>query len=269
MPFADLALSRRLERTEGYACLQFAAARKRLQPSSAADWMECGGGVAVFDGAESPITQAFALGIFEPLTPAVLDVVEQFFFDRGAPSQLEVSPHAGVPATRLLCDRGYRPIEIASVLFQPVRADNAELPADVRVRVTGVNEIDLWTDVSARGWCHELPELREFLLDMGVVAANRENSVCLLAELNGVSGATAALCFHEGVALFAGASTVPEFRRRGLQGAVLQARMRLAAEKGCDLAMMVAEAGSESQRNAERKGFAIAYTRTKWALPRP
>ena len=42
--------------------------------------------------------------------------------------------------------------------------------------------------------------------------------------------------------------------------------MRYAFEHGCDLAMMVALAGSESQRNAERKGFRIAYTRTKWRL---
>lgn len=37
-------------------------------------------------------------------------------------------------------------------------------------------------------------------------------------------------------------------------------------EHGCDLAMMVAEAGSDSQRNAERKGFQIAYTRIQWRL---
>jgi hypothetical protein len=42
--------------------------------------------------------------------------------------------------------------------------------------------------------------------------------------------------------------------------------MRYAFDHGCDLAMMVAEAGSDSQRNAERKGFRIAYTRMKWRL---
>jgi hypothetical protein len=45
--------------------------------------------------------------------------------------------------------------------------------------------------------------------------------------------------------------------------------MRYAHEHGCPLAMMVTEAGSQSQRNAERKGFRIAYTRTKWRLYRP
>jgi GNAT superfamily N-acetyltransferase len=71
---------------------------------------------------------------------------------------------------------------------------------------------------------------------------------------------------HDEVALFAGASTVPELRRRGLQAALLQERMRYAFDRGCDLAMIVAAPGSESQRNAERNGFRIAYTRTKWKL---
>jgi hypothetical protein len=42
--------------------------------------------------------------------------------------------------------------------------------------------------------------------------------------------------------------------------------MRYAFDHGCDLAMMVVVPGSDSQRNAERKGFRIAYTRTKWQL---
>jgi hypothetical protein len=35
-------------------------------------------------------------------------------------------------------------------------------------------------------------------------------------------------------------------------------------ESGCDLAMMGAQPGSASQRNGERQGFRIAYTRIKW-----
>src|SRR5689334_732215 len=71
----------------------------------------------------------------------------------------------------------------------------------------------------------------------------------------------APLCIHQGVALFAGAATIPEMRRRGAQGALLRERMRYAFDRGCHLAMMVAAAGSDSQRNAERNGFQIAYTR--------
>ena len=96
--------------------------------------------------------------------------------------------------------------------------------------------------------------------------AARDQTVCFLAEIDGKPGAAGALCLHEGVALFAGAATVPELRHRGLQSALLRERMRYAFDHGCDLAMMGALPGSNSQRNAERNGFQIAYTRTKWQL---
>ena len=102
----------------------------------------------------------------------------------------------------------------------------------------------------------------------GGIAAAKEGCTCFLAELDGQPGAAGALNIHDGVALFSGAATVPEMRRRGLQAALLQERMRYAADRGCDLAMMVAEAGSESQRNAERQGFRIAYTRMEWRCHR-
>src|ERR1700740_90045 len=82
--FADLALSRRLERAEGHACAEFAEARRRLFPGSGAEWIECAGAYAVFDGIDSPVTQTFGLGIFEELSAASLDTIERFFADRGA-----------------------------------------------------------------------------------------------------------------------------------------------------------------------------------------
>jgi hypothetical protein len=88
--------------------------------------------------------------------------------------------------------------------------------------------------------------------------------VCFLAEFEGWSGAVGALCIHGGVALFAGAATVPELRRRGLQAALFRERMRYACEIGCDIASVVVQPGSDSQRNSERNGFLVAYTRTKW-----
>jgi GNAT superfamily N-acetyltransferase len=105
--------------------------------------------------------------------------------------------------------------------------------------------------LGARGWTHEHPELLPFMQQFGALAAAKDGCTCFLAELDGQPGAAGALNIHDGVALFAGASTVPEMRRRGLQSALLQERMRHAAAHGRDLA----EAGSESQRNAERQAF--------------
>jgi GNAT superfamily N-acetyltransferase len=199
-----------------------------------------------------------------------LDRIEQFFLERGAAVVHEVSPLAGIPAMDLLCSRGYRPIELSSVLHRPV-----ELPATtredgrIRVRVALKDEATLWADLNARGWAQGNPELLEFLEQFGALAFAREQSAHFIAELDGKPGATGMLCLHDGVALFAGASTIPEMRRCGLQAALLEARMRYAYEHDYQLAMMVTEAGSQSQRNAERKGFRIAYTRTKWRLYQP
>ncbi len=228
--------------------------------------MECSGAYAVFDGIGSPVTQTFGLGLFEELTAATMDEIERFFLERGAEVHHEVSPLVGSAALSLLCARRYRPIEISNVLYRPTEKPAATEHGNIRVRVTGPEEAQLWSTISARGWTHEHPELLDFLLQTTAISSARENSPCFLAELDGQPGAAGSLWIHDGVALFAGAATVPEMRRQGLQAALLQERMRYAFEHGCDLAMMVAEAGSESQRNAERKGFQIAYTRMKWRL---
>jgi GNAT superfamily N-acetyltransferase len=207
------------------------------------------------------------LGLFEPLTTASLDQIERFFHDRGAAGAHEVSPLAGIATLDLLCARGYRPIELSSVMHRPVDRPAPKENSAVTVRVAAPEESALWTEVSARGWAHDNPELRTFLQQFGAIAFARKQSVHFIAEWEGQPAAAGALSLHDGVALFGGAATVPEMRRRGLQAALLEARMTYAFEQGYPLALMVTEAGSQSQRNAERQGFRIAYTRTKWRLP--
>lgn len=223
----------------------------------------------MFDGAGSPITQTFGLGLFAPATGPHLDAVEAFFTEHGSPALHEVSPFAGAAALALLADRGYRPIETSSVLHRPL--DLAELLSTRRARAAVARHVRtgeeaLWAETAARGW-GETPELAAFMRDFGLVSAHARAMQCWLAEIDGQPVGAAAFTLHGGVALLAGASTDPAWRGRGVQAALLAARLRSAAEQGAELAMMVAEPGSASQRNAERAGFRIAYTRIKWAKP--
>ena len=268
MIFADKPLSQRLERAEAFACAEFAIARRHLSPQSHSQSIECAGTTAVFDGVDSPATQTFGLGLHQPLTEEALGQIERFFLEHGAPVMHEVSPYAGPEVLEMLCRHGYLPFEISNVLYQPVRAES--LPNhSVAVRIAAPDEMPLWNETSARAWSAGHPELADFIRETGAVAGAREHTVCFLAEVDGQVGATGVLSLHDGVALFGGAATVPELRCRGLQGALLAERMRYAAEHQCDLALMVTEAGSNSQRNAQRKGFQVAYTRFKWRLSNP
>jgi GNAT superfamily N-acetyltransferase len=264
MIFADLELSKRLERTEGLGCVDHAKAHRKVDPNSGAEWREIAGTFVVYDGEESPITQTFGLGLYEELTAASLDEIEEFYQHRHTAVHQEVSPFAGLTVLEMLCERGYRPEELSSVMYQPIQESTGKDDPAIRVRSIAAGESPIWADVSARGWMEEMPELEQFLRDLGAVMTAREHSVCFLAELEGVPGAAGALTISDGVALFAGASTIPTMRRRGMQSALLRERMRYAREHGCDLAMMVAHPGTNSQRNAERSGFQVAYTRTKW-----
>src|SRR6187455_610140 len=93
-PFADLALSRRLERAEAQSNIDFVEARARAFPESRAQHIEVAGAHAMFDGVDSPLTQTFGLGIEEPVSNAVLDRIETFYSDLGAATYHEVSPLA-------------------------------------------------------------------------------------------------------------------------------------------------------------------------------
>lgn len=266
--FADLELSRRLERAEAHSNAKFVEARARAYPHSGAAWIEVAGAYAMYDGVSSPVTQTFGLGLFEAVTSAELEKIEVFFKDRGAPVFHEVSPLAGLSLVALLNERGYRPMELSSVMFRPMCGGNPlSLPRNEKIRVRAIEEHEgeLWAKTTVKGWSH-LPELSDYLLELGPISAQREDAVSFLAELDGQPIAAGALSLCGGVALLAGACTIPEARRQGAQLALLDYRLRFAAERGCDIAMMCAEPGSASQRNAERHGFRIAYTRIKWQL---
>jgi hypothetical protein len=265
-PLVDLALARRLERAEGKSSVGFVEASAQAVPERRAEWAEIGGTFALFDGPNSPITQTFGLGMFQTPTAGDFEALEVFFRDRGAPTQHEVSPLADPATLTLLNERGYEPFEFTSILFRPIGGEvrlGRPLNPRVRARPIRPDERDQWTDVSTRGWC-ETPGLEELFRDLSKITAAWAGSVAFIAELDGTPIAAGNMSLSEGVALLAGACTVPQYRNQGAQLALLDARSRHAVEQGCDLALMGALPGSASQRNAERNGFRIAYTRIKW-----
>lgn len=265
MILADLSLARRLERTEAHGNAAFVEARAALFPDHGAVWRDIGGTWAMYDGIGSPLTQTFGLGIHTTPTAQQLQEIETFFAERGADVCHEVSPMADPALLPLLAARGYAVIEWSTVLVQAISAsDSKPATTDLEVRVATTDEADHWANVAADGWS-EHEGVVDFVRSIGRVNARAEGTVCFFAEEYGVPIATGGLHMHNGVALLAGASTIPSARNRGAQRALLEARLAFAHKAGCDLAMMAAAPGSSSQRNAQRSGFDVAYSRVKWA----
>jgi GNAT superfamily N-acetyltransferase len=268
--FSDRFLSQKLERAEARSNAAFVESRARLFPASGVEWTEIGGAYAMFDGAESPLTQTFGLGIFEDATDEILDEIEAFFAKHDAPVFHEVSPLADASIIALLNERGYQPIELTSVMFQPIGKEinlsGLSLNSEIKTRIIEAGEEKLWARTSASGWATEMEGLDEFMFEFGQIGAQCEGAFPFIAEIGGEPISTGTLFIYDEVAILAGASTVPEGRKKGAQSALLDARLKFAADNGCTLAIMGAMPGSQSQRNAEKNNFRIAYTRTKWQL---
>jgi Acetyltransferase (GNAT) domain len=264
--FMDLELSRRLERTEGSIGASFTVVQQARAPEIGATWHDFDGTYAIFDGDGSPLTQTFGLGLFAPVTASSLAAIEAFFTSRGAPVMHEVSPLAGVETLQLLVDRGYGPIELSTVLAQAIDALPAP-PAAAGLHAREIEPADraAWVETSIAGWSAD-PAFAPIIRAMAEVASENPAMRHYVVERDGAPVATGSLGIHDGVALLAGASTIPAARGLGAQAVLLAARLADARRQGCDLAMMAAAAGSTSQRNAERRGFRVAYTRTKWQL---
>ena len=82
-----------------------------------------------------------------------------------------------------------------------------------------------------------------------------------IARRAGVVAGGASLRIHQGVAQLAGAATLPDHRRQGVQTALLRHRLLDAARRGCDVAVVTTQPGSKSTENVQRFGFAVLYVR--------
>lgn len=256
MQFVDLTLAKRLEMItarSGQECADVSA--------------EIAGGIATFSGIDSPITQAFGVGLFGPVSEAELDRLEDFFFSRNAPVALELCPYIHPSLIWLLKSRSYHLEEFSNVLVRELEpGENIKSPdSALQVREALPDESTLYSGVVAQGFSEQLP-MTDALRHVVESFFQRASGRCFLALADGEVAAAGCVAAHQQLAEFYGAATLDGFRRRGAQNMLIAARLRWAVDQGCDLATTTTQPGSSSQRNFERAGFRVVYTRTKVVL---
>jgi hypothetical protein len=265
--FADLELARRLEMTDALAAVEFARSWARLNSFTGNSSIAVAGGYGGFGGVDSPLTQAFGLGLTGTVTEDDMSAIEEFYSGNGAAVNIETCPLADMTLLTLLNARGYRPIEYSNVSVREVTdGDVAAWPdstSSVRVRSPREDEVESYSLVVMKSFLPDA-ELSTSLLNVFTSCFHAEGAYFFLAEIDGVPVGGGMMSMHQGVASFGGAGTLTEFRNRGVQKALLLARLAKAAEEDCDLAMVATLPGSGSQRNVERQGFRVVYTRTKF-----
>jgi hypothetical protein len=263
MQFVDKAFARRLESCEEMPQVYYAREFQKTRPEVGAAEEEICGGHMVFAGIGSPIGRATGAGLDDPLTTADLDRIETFYQDRKAPSQVDLCPMHGSEILEMCKGRGYAIAELNNVLYR--KLDPAEHfpapPNHCTIRRSHIEEAEVTGAIVEKAF---FPEGAPTPFQ-GLIAPlyKMEGALAFVAEIDGkpVACGTGLVIPQHRVFALCGAGTLEGFRGRGLQTALFRVRMQAAVKSGCEYAVVVTQGGSTSQRNAERLGFRVAYSK--------
>lgn len=268
VPLVDAALGARLELAEVALNSAWAEAQSRLYPAAGTATLAVGGGLAVYAGPGSPLNRAVAVGLTRAATAAEIESLAAFYHHRGARVVVEVCPLACPSLWLHLGELGCRLERFLNVYYRSLPAEPpAELPPGVTATVAGAEHARLWTEVVSAGFAGGPTTAA----DGGIAGCTYHSAgvTCFLAWVGQEPVGGGALGVAGDLACLFSASTRSGWRGRGVQVALLWARLAYAAGHGCTLARVQALPGSVSGRNAERVGFRLAYTKAVLAGTAP
>jgi len=131
---------------------------------------------------------------------------------------------------------------VAEVSVVPVRSDS---------------EAATWRDVLAAGFGETEPSARAVSDEMARADRAVTSGQQFLAVIDGRAAGCGSVIMADGVAWLGAGATLPEFRRRGVQTAMVRHRVEYAEEASCDLAAATAVPDGASARNLSRLGFVL------------
>ncbi len=201
-------------------------------------------------------------------SPAEIDAVLGWYGERGIECRFDVAPMlCSEQVRRDLAGRGFHQSGFHTALYgdpdtgcpppgdgvEVAKVDAGDMRMFAELFMLYYDDMDLAPDLRSRARAavearHPLPGWRLYV-----------------AAVDGTPAAFGALYVSGGVGSLAGAATAPRYRGRGCQSALIRRRIADAAAEGCDLVAAQATPGSSSQRNMERAGLRVAYTKAIWS----
>jgi hypothetical protein len=253
MVFGSRELAARLERVERDMLAEGVGTASGRAPGDRRFLRELAGGVAVWRSPESPMNKVAGLGFGGTVADEDWSAIEAAFRDRGAPVRVELSNLADPTIAVALTRRGY-------------------------VLAGFENVLGLALAVNAAGPHSLVPDRRDSRSDITIAAVSDDghaDAAWLDTVVDGfavpdVEGAISGELFPREALerairdMTAGAG----FTRylASVDGSVAGGASLRNAEGVAQLTGVTTEPGSRSQRNAQRQGFALLYTRAVLVL---
>lgn len=257
-----VSLAKRLEPLSANAVARLVDAGAAIFPELEAVWFRSCGAVVAYMGPGSPMNHVVGLGISGGTDEGSVSAMESFYSSRDERGLAAVAEVADPDVLRLLRSRGWRLDGYENVLVRSYVPGESFVNSGRIEVVEAVSEADRddWALAAATGFSAPDDPLKEQLEVSAAAAASRESRL-FMAIVDGLIAGVGELCVAGGVAWLSADTTLPGYRRRGIQQELQRVRLAAGAEADCDIAVSEAAPDSGSQRNMERLGFEVAYRR--------
>ena len=196
----------------------------------------------------------------------ILDDLFRFFRDDGLPCSLSVLHGEMTEAlfSRLVSAGLWSAGSGTVPAIVPDGRAEESAPPNVTIRRSGPEEKELYLDLFQQAFVgrgEADPEYRAIQWAEDALPGGAR----YIAEFEGRPVGMASLPIVEGVGYFGTAGVLPEYRRRGVQMALIRRRLADAPALGCDLALGGGSLGTTTYRNFERAGLRPLPTGMSWA----
>ncbi|MDX2114498.1 MAG: GNAT family N-acetyltransferase [Planctomycetota bacterium] len=244
----------------------------------ARDSIDVAGGVACCNEPGWWLNAAFACGLSSPASAQDLDTIIDFFRTRSVEPRVETAPFVERPFLDALANRGFVIRHFENVFYRPL--EPGETPAPARTPPPGLTleivdptderAVDQFARVATSGFLPEgVSEWPEHMLESVRTLARLPRNIPCRAMLEGRCVAAGSIEIDGPIASLQGVSVLPEARRQGVQSALVAFRLAEAARRGARIATISSRPGVATERNAQRAGFRVAYTKVTLVRPEP
>lgn len=235
------------------------------------------GGFMCYAGKGSWANQAAGLGLSGPVSDADLDRLVEFYVSRGVEPRIEVAACVDESLLHGLGARGFIVLEFENVLVKMLnQSDESQVeslpPRSPGVTIESVDQADPdavyeFALVSTCGFRPVDEPIPQPLLQSARNMMRQPRCHGFVARVDGKAVGGAAMDVSKHVASMCGTSVEKEYRRRGIQTALILKRLEVARELGCQFAAIHSRPGIPTERNALRVGFGMAYAKITMVMP--
>lgn len=223
------------------------------------------------------LNYATGMGLHGPVPRERIEWLVDWHSSHGCEPRIDAAPFADAQLFKDAADLGFDLRSFTSILYRELsktdRFTPRYAPEGLEIRAIDRNDAKQTREFTVTATSGFFPPDKpppEMFIELAERAAKHPKVTALVAYLDGKPVGAGAVEIHPGLrdvgtSVLIGLSVHPDYRRRGIQQALICERLNVAAKSGVKYVTIGSVPGGPTERNALRYGFALAYTKVTLA----